>query len=225
MSTQSLALSAADAVSEEDYQAFVAAVSVSARGRALLDEHARRHRRADTAALLEAMTRLEAQLASQPSRADIADELNALAESVRSISSQIDAVQLAAAVTKLAATLENVQQRLSPLAGEPAPIAKAGPHPEGTPVVQPPFALALTAVAAQTLAAAQDEEPVKIIRAGTIPPQRPFAREDFKAAEAHGADEKAASQDEHAMLPSEAGYDVLMQIKALSEEERLALFS
>ncbi len=109
MSTQALSVSA-DAVSEDDYQAFRAVLSASARGRAFLDEHVRRQRHAETAVLLSAIERLEAQVASQPGRADVAHELNALVESVRSVRSQIDAVQLAAAVTQLAATLDSVQQ-------------------------------------------------------------------------------------------------------------------
>jgi hypothetical protein len=230
MSTQSLALSAAEAVSEEDYQALLAALSASARGRAFLDEHARRQRAADTAALLVAVERLEAHIAAQPSRADIANELNALAESVRAVQSQIDAVQLAAAVTKLAATLETVQQRLPTLpvtpAAEPALAVAAAPEPaRETKPVEAPFALALTAVAAQAIAAAQEEEPVKIIRAGTIPAPPPFTGEDFRTEDAQAADEHPAPLEEHATQHSTAGHDMLMQIKALSEEERLALFS
>jgi len=221
MSTQSLALSAGDAVSEEDYQAFLAVLSASARGRAFLDEHARRQRQADTAALLDAIARLEAQLASQPSRADVLDELDALAESVRSARAQIDAVQLPAAVTQLAATLDGVQQRLSALAAAPEHKPQIEPPAEAKPA-DAPFALALTAVAAQAIVAAQDEEPVKIIKAGTIPPPPPFEGEDFAGA-AQPADESPASPDEHA--PSGTADDVLMQIEALSEEERLALFS
>jgi len=223
MSTQSRALSAADAVSEEDYQAFVAALSATARGRAFLDEHARRHRQADTAALLDAIARLEAQLAAQPSRAEVASELNALAESVRSVHAQIDAVQLTAAVTKLAATLDAVQQRLSALAAAPEPEPQSEPPPAAK-RVDAPFALALTAVAAQAIAAAQEEEPVKIIKAGSIPPPPPFAGEDL-AGVAQPADEAVVQREMHAMPPSDLGRDVLRQIEALSEEERLALFS
>jgi hypothetical protein len=236
MSTQSLALSAADAVSEEDYQAFLAALSASARGRAFLGEYARRQRQTDTAALLEAVTRLEAQLASQPPRADdIAHELSALAENVRGLRSQIDAVQLTGAVTQLAATLETIQRRLSLLASDPPPEAnsEADPRPrrpkaEPEPVQQP-FSLALTAVAAQAIAAADTEdEAIKVIKAGTIPPPPPFAGEDFAASnlqvDALAEDERAA-QHEHGVPLSGTGADPMLQILALSEEERLALFS
>jgi hypothetical protein len=83
--------------------------------------------------LLEAIARLEAQHAAQPSRADVADELNALSESVRSMSSQIDATQLTAAVTKLAATVEN----LSAAAGVPAVEPQPASAREAKPVEAP----------------------------------------------------------------------------------------
>jgi hypothetical protein len=224
MSTQRLALSASEAVSEEDYQALLAALSASARGRAFLDEYARRQRQTDTTALLEAVARLEAHLASQASP-DVAHELNALAEGVRSLSAQIDAVQLTVAVTQLAASLQDVQQRL------PAPASDRAVDPPGAPEspVQPPFSLALTAVAAQALAAAPtEEEPIKVIKAGTIPPPPPFTGENFAASDfdIHApAEDDRAAQDRHAMRPSGTGYDPILQIMALSEEERLALFS
>jgi len=219
MSTQSLAHAAAEPVSEEDYQALLALLSATARGRAFLDEHARRARHADTGVLLAAVARIEAQLAAQPTRDEVFAELAALGESVRGVRSQIDAAQLTAAVTKLAATLDNVQQRLTTPAAEPVPAptavqqpeAKSAPEPKP---VQPPFALALTAVAAQVLAAAEpDEEPVKVLKAGTIPPPPPFAGEDF------------ASDDLQSDAPPAERDDPMRPIMALSEEERLALFT
>jgi hypothetical protein len=156
MSTQRLALSAADAVSEEDYQNFVAALSASARGRALLDEHARRHRQANTVALLDAIVRLEAQLARR-GRAECAGGEHPHHELAN---------RRPAAVTKLAATVENLQQRFSTAAG--VPPGRSTSAREAKPV-EAPFALALTTVAAQAIAAAQEEVRVKIIKAGTIP--------------------------------------------------------
>ncbi len=85
--------------------------------------------------MLEAIARLEGQLAAQPSRTDITGELNALAESVRSVRSQIDAVQLTAAVTKLAAILDSLQQRLLGLALRPS----AEPPPTVSGFLCPPW--------------------------------------------------------------------------------------
>jgi hypothetical protein len=61
---------------------------------------------------------------------------------------------------------------------------------------------------------------VKIIKAGPIPAP-PFAGEDFAGA-AQPPDESPASPEQHAA--SGMGHNVLMQIRASSEEERLALF-
>jgi len=55
----------ADGVSDDDYKAFYAVLASSARGRAFLAEHARRARHAETETLLAAITRIEATLAEQ----------------------------------------------------------------------------------------------------------------------------------------------------------------
>ena len=52
----------ADAPMPADYDALCAALGATARGRAFLDEHARRARRKDTALALQALSRLEEQL-------------------------------------------------------------------------------------------------------------------------------------------------------------------
>ena len=53
--------------SEDDYQAFFALLARSERGRALLAEHARRNRHADTEVLLTAIARIEARLRADAS--------------------------------------------------------------------------------------------------------------------------------------------------------------
>ena len=58
------------ALSEPDYRAFCAALEASARGRAFLAEFARRNRHADTATVLAALDRLEAQVARQSAGSD-----------------------------------------------------------------------------------------------------------------------------------------------------------
>jgi hypothetical protein len=159
MSTQRLALSAADAVSEEDYQNFVAALSASARGRALLDEHARRHRQANTVALLDAIVRLEAQLARR-GRAECAGGEHPHHELAnRRRAAHRSGHQARRDGGKSAAALLH-GGRVPP--GRPTSAREAKP-------VEAPFALALTTVAAQAIAAAQEEVRVKIIKAGTIP--------------------------------------------------------
>ena len=60
-----------EARSDADYDAFYALMRQTARGRALLDEYARRHRAADTQALLAALARIERLVsATAPPQAD-----------------------------------------------------------------------------------------------------------------------------------------------------------
>ena len=66
---------------EDDYEALLAALSASARGRIFLAEYARRNRNADTERVLTALLRLETLIASEPvpSPAESEDELRHLA--------------------------------------------------------------------------------------------------------------------------------------------------
>lgn len=239
MSTEASALAPEQPAGEDDYQAFYAVLAGTARGRAFLDEHARRMRHAETEVLLAALKRLENQVAAQtpaPAAAPagrVMTDVGALLETVRSARAQIDAVQLSTTVTQLVSTLETVQRRLSALlSAGPTPVEQApAPAP-----VQPPFALAITAVAAQALAAAEpEEETVRVIKAGSMPPPPVFEGEDFSAdggqdlsfAEPPVEDAQEQLQRDEAVAPSPAipEEDPLGPLMALSEEERLALFS
>ena len=170
---------------DSEYEAFLAVLSSSARGRAFLDKHARRSRQADTKMLLDALTRIEATLAEQSAQAALP-----------------------------------AQQPMSP----------------------PPVGTALAAIAAQAVAAVESDMPqMKVIKAGSMPPPAHFAGEDFtRGAEAAPSPEVvSASADpaaqsnviadtvpaEHAAPPGTPVADALAQILALSDEERLALFS
>ena len=219
MSTEASALAQGEPVGEDEYQAFYAVLAATARGRAFLDEHVRRTRRAETDVLLAALKRLENQVAAQTSApapaSPVLAEVDAVLEIVRSACAQIDAVQLSATVTQLVSALETVQRRLGPLLPS-TPNAAERPQPAP---VQPPFALAFTAVAAQARASAQpEEEPVRVIKAGSMPPPV-FEGEDFSAT---NAEIEESSADLESAAPEE---DPLGPLMALSEEERLALFS
>lgn len=239
MSTEAAALAPGEPAGEDEYRAFYAVLAATARGRAFLDEHARRMRHAETGVLLAALKRLESQVAAQAASPAPAPpmlaEVGAVLETVRSARAQIDAVQLSATVTQLVSALETVQRRLSALLpAPPAPVSAGEREP-----VRPAFALAITAVAAQALAAAQPEdEPIKVIKAGSMPPPPVFAGEDFSACgdvstgagdefssdEAETAESTADLQIANAPAPA-SDEDPLGPLMALSEEERLALFS
>ena len=219
MSTEASALAQGEPVGEDEYQAFYAVLAATARGRSFLDEHARRTRHADTDVLLAALKRLENQVSAQTSApapaSPVLAEVDAVVEIVRSACAQIDATQLSATVTQLVSALETVQRRLTPLLPS-TPNAAERPQPAP---VQPPFELAITAVAAQARASAQPGGPVRVIKAGSMPPPPVFEGEHFSAAEAE-IEESAA--DLESAAPEE---DPLGPLMALSEEERLALFS
>ena len=220
MSEEASALAKGEPVGEDEYQAFYAVLAATARGRSFLDEHARRTRHADTDVLLAALKRLENQVSAQTSApapaSPVLAEVDAVLEIVRSACAQIDAVQLSATVTQLVSALETVQRRLTPLLPS-TPNAAERPQPAP---VQPPFALAITTVAAQALASAQpEEEPVRVIKAGSMPPPPVFEGEDFSAT---NAEIEESSADLESAAPEE---DPLGPLMALSEEERLALFS
>jgi len=178
-----------------EYEAFLAVLSSSARGRAFLAEHARRARQADTETLLAALTRIEAMLAEQRAAAE-----------------------------------------RPPAPPAPPPVAPAAPA-----------ATALAAVAAQAIAAAESDMPeVTVIKAGRMPPPARFAGEDFRSAEsqadtadATGEPETSVSEtvDQAAAVAADAApparttppgaqaADALAALLALSDDERLALFS
>ena len=180
MSNEAQALAGeSQSAGDSEYEAFLAVLLSSARGRAFLDEHARRGRQADTEMLLDALTRIEATLAEQ-----------------------------------------SAPQPMSP----------------------PPAGTALAAIAAQAVAAAESDMPqVKVIKAGSMPPSAHFAGEDFTGGgeappspEVVSASADPAAQSnviadtvpaEHAAPPGTPVADALAQILALSDEERLALFS
>ncbi|MGN6572625.1 MAG: hypothetical protein ACTHLO_14550 [Pseudolabrys sp.] len=156
-----------------------------------------------------------------------------LAEHARR-SRQADTEMLLAAIARIEDTLAEQRAKVAtPTAPPPPPL--------------PPGATALAAVAAHAGAAAQTDMPdVSGITAGSRPPPPHFEGEDFAgetivtvdaavvvepapAAEKDPATESNVIADtvpqEHAAPPGTPVADALGHILALSEEERLALFS
>lgn len=138
---------------------------------------------------------------------------------------QADTEMLLAALARI----EDMLAEQRALAAAPAP-----PLPPPTPLA--PGATALAAIAAQAIAAAEHDMPeVKVIKAGSRPPPPHFEGEDFAgpATPAPKLPNPAAESNviadfvppEHAAPPGTPVADALGHILALSEEERLALFS
>ena len=80
-------------VAEDDYQSFCQALGASARGRAFLQEYARRNRHADTEVVLEALNRLEETARTQKPAGDgdrIRQDLRALLDTLRTAKPQTE---------------------------------------------------------------------------------------------------------------------------------------
>lgn len=107
----------AEQVAEDDYQSFCEALGSTARGRAFLEEFARRNRQADTEVVLAALERLEATARAQASpEADrIRQDLKALLDTLRSARPQTENTPTAIKAATLAALIDFTQARIEAL--------------------------------------------------------------------------------------------------------------
>lgn len=128
-----------DSPSEDEYQAFLRALSETARGRAFLAEHARRSRAEDSATLLSSVQRLEGLVRNQtetPPPEPVApspfDEVRDLLEVIRDKQDTFDPGALTAQIGMLADMIESVHQRIDILA-TPAPV-EASPEEVAPPL-------------------------------------------------------------------------------------------
>ena len=209
--------------SEEHYRAFCALLSQSERGRRLLAEHARRTRQADTESLLAAIMRIELRLKVDASVANrLRDDLRMLLVAIRMARPEIDTAGPVTQVTKLKPLLDLLQRRLDALAG--TAVAAAGPTDKTAP--------ALPGAARGHLAVVpRPDEPELPISApdaqvpaiAVVPSAAMMRAIDCVESKSVVAESKTPSAPPGA--PATPGSDPLAPILALSEEERLALFT
>jgi hypothetical protein len=106
----------AEQVAEDDYRSFCEALSSSARGRAFLDEFARRNRHADTEVVLTALGRLEASALSHAATSSEAErirqDLRALLDTLRTARPQTENSPTAIKAATLAALIDFAQARI-----------------------------------------------------------------------------------------------------------------
>jgi hypothetical protein len=105
-----------DAPDEGDYQAFCEALSASGRGRAFLAEYTRRNRNADTEQLLAAIERLQFLVttnATPQTSEPLKQELRALLDEITAAQSDLEASILATKAEKLAGLIALVERRIS----------------------------------------------------------------------------------------------------------------
>jgi len=208
MSSEALA-APADGPSEDDYDAFYSVLASSERGRAFLAEHARRARHAETEMLLAALARIETTLADQRAQA--------AAPPPPAPSAATAATALAAVAAQAIAAAESDLPVMKVIkAGQMPPPARfagddfATEEPAAPPVDETDAAAANESVVAemQIAAAAANDAPVD--------------QADGETASNVIADDVP---DEHAAPPGMLAGDALAALLALSDEERLALFS
>ena len=267
-----------DAVAESDYQSVCEAISASARGRAFLDEYARRNRHADTEVLLAAIERVEARLRADGTALErLRDDLRMLLIGIRLARPEIDAAGPLTRVAKLTSLLTLMEQRIdamaegkpasvvlpaginiaAALAGEPerpplsvVPRAEEPELPIPTPANTPQRAIALVQTSVPVAVEPERPAPVQtdelhiaatmpeVAFLGRAPPVHvtveintpaPFAPPKPAAV---AIDEPAAIEIEApaavatpAPPPPADRITALMAIMALSEDERIALFT
>jgi hypothetical protein len=188
---------------EDDYRALCAALSESARGQAFLAEHARRSRDADTQALLGAIARLEARLRADASGVErLRDDLRMLLIAIRLARPQIDAAGPATQALQLAKLLDLLERRIDALA-EAKPAALAPPEDVAPDAI---------ADARAPLAAVPPPEQSELPIPSPASAQAPSMTLVGNA--------KPAAQPAAAPPP-----DPLAALMALSDDERLALFT
>jgi hypothetical protein len=239
-----------NAPDEGDYQAFCEALSASARGRAFLAEYARRNRNADTEQLLAAIGRLQS-LVATPATPQTSEttkqELRALHDDIVTAQCGLDARILATKAAKLVELMALVERRISNMLEAPGlevnPVIKAPPPPSES----PPEPVEDTERAHLTVVPLPEQPELPIPSpAPTQPPSISLVRtetimagvafvEPSPAPRPHPAPEAintpvteptAATAVE--ALPAAKAVppaDPLASIRALSEEERLALFT
>ncbi|MGB8038646.1 MAG: hypothetical protein WCF39_11320 [Pseudolabrys sp.] len=238
-----------NAPDEGDYQAFCEALSASARGRAFLAEYARRNRNADTEQLLAAIGRLQS-LVATPATPEtletIKQELRALHDEIVMAQCELDASILATKAAKLAELMALVERRIANMLEAPGrevdPVIEAPPPPPESPPepVEDTERAHLTVVPLPE----QPELPIpspaptqppsiSLVRSETIMAEVAFV-EPSPAPRPHPAPEAintlvsgptAATAEAMPAAKAVPPADPLASIKALSEEERLALFT
>jgi hypothetical protein len=207
----------AGAPSESDYQAFSELLTASERGRAFLDEYARRNRTAETGLVMAALARLEALVREKPaSDVPLRGELRILLDVIRDARPEITASALPARAEKLAALLDLLERRLESMA---APAQATGKQPSET---APTLPLSLVT---------RPEEVQEAAAAAPAPSQAAAARLNtadsttaIPQVEWLGETSSAPTPVPNAQ-PAAPPSDPLAALRMLSAAERIALFT
>lgn len=222
---------------EADYHAFCTALSESARGRAFLAEYARRNRNSDTRPLLTAIERLQTSLATDtaaPAEVLVKQKLRMLLDDIGDAQTEIEASVMAIRTAKLADVIAMVEQRLAEIMAPAAltmapqesipqassPEETAEETPARLAVVPPPDQPELPIPSP----AAVQPPPIALVRADTVMVEVAFAEPQPAPSSAVEKAVPVAPPTVQAPIEHRPA-DSLTWIMALSEEERLAMFT
>jgi hypothetical protein len=214
MASEPLAIGRPELPAEDGYRILCATLEASARGRAFLSEHARRNRSADTEVLLAAIDRLTGQIRGDAEALQhMRVELRTLVTAIRLARPDIDAGRPPGKVAMLGELVGLVERRIDALIGEtrtgdpqlarpPLAVVPASDEPE-LPIPSPDAQTPAMAVVAPAKPVAAVMPEVNVLDSSPQP----------------------ASPPVRPQTPNADRQRVLAPIMALSEDERLALFS
>jgi len=237
-----------DELQERDYQAFFTTLSTSARGRAFLAEYARRNRNADTELLVAAIDKLQTLAAAnkEPAKADPArSQLHALLDEIIAARSELDANILTMQAAKLTDLIVMAERRIGTIIAslpaervievESVSSDESEMQPEKTErtylaVVPPPDQPELPIPSPITA----PQPSIELVRSDAMMAEISFA----DPPPSHGGDQARVVEmpvlepapapgfePAPATTPTVSANDPLASINALSEAERLALFT
>jgi hypothetical protein len=200
-----LAIRPPDATNDDEFLTLCAALSQSARGRAFLAEHARRSRNADNEMLLTAIGRIEARLQADASAVQrLRDDLRMLVTAIRLARPEIDGAAPPARPAKLSKLLDLFERRIDAMAEE---------RPSELPADAAPRARIALA----------ESEPAQLI---VLPLPEALALAPIPAAPVETTPQAAAPPVAETVVPAAVPpANPLAALMALSEDERLALFT
>jgi hypothetical protein len=210
-----------EASHEDAYLTLCAALSQSARGRAFLAEHSRRSRNADNEALLSAIGRIEARLQADASAVQrLRDDLRMLVTAIRLARPEIDAADPPARAVKLAKLLDLFERRIDAMAEARVSELPADAAPRAR------IALAETEpTRAQLFVLPMRNEPEAPPPASASAPKPAAVAIPKVDAAPQAVVAKAAPPAADLVEAAAPPADPLAAIMALSEDERLALFT
>jgi len=235
-----------DAQEERDYQAFCATLAASERGRAFLAEYTRRNRNADTKLLLAAIDKLQALVVANkalPTIEPVKTELLTLLGEISAAQSELEASVVSMKAAKLGELIALVERRITSIIGSPAatPSLEQDPAQPDTPDTQAEKAEGSHLAVVPTPDQPELPIPSPIT---TPPPSIALVHNEAVIAEVAFVEPAPASVDQQQVVAEMPGVEPaigpvlqaaltskarpagpLASIMALSEEERLALFT